>query len=196
MQKWKFALALAAFIVPATAQAILVTKSYTVNFTFNVGPVNLLQQTFTTTFDPTDVIPALTQEDANLESTYSVSSYFSSSNLPQFNGVIISGMRDLNGVSLYFSKPEAGSGIHPSSDDFSTRISVDDEGNVTSPFADILYSFAGAGRTFLTRGSVVQNTVSVPAVPEPATWAMMVLGLGFVGGMIRRRTTKMQAAAF
>jgi hypothetical protein len=27
----------------------------------------------------------------------------------------------------------------------------------------------------------------IPAVPEPATWAMMLLGFGALGGMLRRR---------
>lgn len=34
----------------------------------------------------------------------------------------------------------------------------------------------------------------VTAVPEPATWAMMVIGLGFAGGMMRRRVSKVQFA--
>lgn len=33
------------------------------------------------------------------------------------------------------------------------------------------------------------DNVSVSAVPEPATWAMMLLGIGFIGGAIRRRNT-------
>jgi hypothetical protein len=31
------------------------------------------------------------------------------------------------------------------------------------------------------------------AVPEPATWAMMILGFGIVGGMVRRRATEAAA---
>jgi hypothetical protein len=30
--------------------------------------------------------------------------------------------------------------------------------------------------------------VQLPAVPEPATWAMMIIGFGLVGGTLRRRT--------
>lgn len=38
-------------------------------------------------------------------------------------------------------------------------------------------------------GSLVftQGTVGVPAIPEPATWAMMIGGFGLVGGALRRR---------
>jgi PEP-CTERM putative exosortase interaction domain len=31
-------------------------------------------------------------------------------------------------------------------------------------------------------------------IPEPATWAMMIVGLGFAGGLMRRRATKVQFA--
>ncbi|AVA15418.1 MULTISPECIES: choice-of-anchor C family PEP-CTERM protein [unclassified Sphingopyxis] len=33
------------------------------------------------------------------------------------------------------------------------------------------------------------DNVSVSAVPEPATWAMMLLGIGLIGGAMRRRST-------
>jgi hypothetical protein len=31
------------------------------------------------------------------------------------------------------------------------------------------------------------GTVSFAAVPEPATWALMILGFGLVGGVLRRK---------
>ncbi len=37
-------------------------------------------------------------------------------------------------------------------------------------------------------GAALDN-VSVSAVPEPATWAMMLLGIGLIGGAMRRRIT-------
>lgn len=40
------------------------------------------------------------------------------------------------------------------------------------------------------------DNVSVSAVPEPATWAMMMLGIGLIGGAIRRRTTARSAQRF
>ncbi len=36
------------------------------------------------------------------------------------------------------------------------------------------------------RGSIIDN-VSITAVPEPATWAMMILGFGIAGAALRRR---------
>lgn len=46
-------------------------------------------------------------------------------------------------------------------------------------------SFASQDATSF--GAALDN-VSVAAVPEPATWAMMILGFGFVGGSMRRRS--------
>jgi len=40
----------------------------------------------------------------------------------------------------------------------------------------------------------VDFTVSVAAVPEPATWAMMIMGFGLAGGMLRRRRPGVAAA--
>ena len=36
------------------------------------------------------------------------------------------------------------------------------------------------------RGSII-DSISIAAVPEPATWALMLLGFGVVGSAIRRR---------
>ncbi|MCB2015589.1 MAG: PEPxxWA-CTERM sorting domain-containing protein [Sphingobium sp.] len=30
------------------------------------------------------------------------------------------------------------------------------------------------------------------AIPEPASWALMIIGMGFVGGVMRRRKAQMQ----
>ena len=44
-------------------------------------------------------------------------------------------------------------------------------------------------------GPLLDNVrLDVSAVPEPATWAMMLLGLGFVGGAMRSRRRKQNVA--
>lgn len=40
------------------------------------------------------------------------------------------------------------------------------------------------------------DNVSVSAVPEPAAWAMMMLGIGFIGGAMRRRIAARSAYRF
>ena len=41
----------------------------------------------------------------------------------------------------------------------------------------------------------VDNVGVAAAVPEPATWAMMMLGFGALGGLVRSRRSKAAAAA-
>lgn len=43
-------------------------------------------------------------------------------------------------------------------------------------------SFGGSGNA-----GIALDNVAVTAVPEPASWAMMILGFGLVGGAMRRR---------
>ena len=49
----------------------------------------------------------------------------------------------------------------------------------------VLSNPAGAGDVFGVDNIVSAKLSSVAAVPEPATWAMMLLGFGFVGGALR-----------
>ncbi|QTD57656.1 PEPxxWA-CTERM sorting domain-containing protein [Parasphingorhabdus cellanae] len=37
------------------------------------------------------------------------------------------------------------------------------------------------------------NNINVSAVPEPATWGMMIFGFGMVGGALRRRRKSVTA---
>lgn len=43
--------------------------------------------------------------------------------------------------------------------------------------------------------SITFEAVSVPAVPEPSTWAMMILGLGLAGSELRRRRRQSRTLA-
>ncbi len=42
-----------------------------------------------------------------------------------------------------------------------------------------------------SRGGTYAGDLNYTAVPEPAAWAMMISGFGFVGAMMRRRRTKL-----
>lgn len=54
----------------------------------------------------------------------------------------------------------------------------------------------GAARVSTDRddGFKIGAVTAVAAVPEPATWAMMILGFGLVGGALRRRQPVLAAA--
>jgi hypothetical protein len=46
---------------------------------------------------------------------------------------------------------------------------------------------------FQTRA--ITSLPNVPAVPEPATWAMMLTGFGLMGGVMRRRSVRTRFVA-
>lgn len=69
--------------------------------------------------------------------------------------------------------------------------------NNSSVFTTFLGGFTTSGPATLTftqiggdplRGSILDN-VSISAVPESASWAMMIAGFGLAGAAIRRRST-------
>ena len=70
--------------------------------------------------------------------------------------------------------------------------------SATRSIMDFSYTTAG------TRGSYITTSVQMlpfgpitsgpAAVPEPATWAMMIGGFGLVGGAMRRRATRISYA--
>jgi hypothetical protein len=61
----------------------------------------------------------------------------------------------------------------------------------------LFVSFSGPSGRVDFRGPLVLDVYPLAAVPEPSTWAMMILGFGFIGGAIRfrRREARVRYAA-
>lgn len=67
-------------------------------------------------------------------------------------------------------------------------------GTFTGTGSDTLSFLSGPG---FSNGGIFLDAVSVAAVPEPAAWAMLIMGFGLVGGAMRyrKRATKVSFAA-
>ena len=62
---------------------------------------------------------------------------------------------------------------------------------VAAQSGDFMFSFTANGfpaKDFVIDRVYLAATNTVPGVPEPATWAMMLTGFGLVGSALRRRT--------
>lgn len=68
--------------------------------------------------------------------------------------------------------------------------------SISAPFAnEQLFAIFGPGAARVPAAALDLQTVAA-AVPEPASWAMMIGGMGLVGGAMRRRTvTRVRYAA-
>ena len=56
-----------------------------------------------------------------------------------------------------------------------------------APTSNWQLSFSAVGLSDSLGGYV--DNIKLTAVPEPATWAMMILGFGYMGALLRRRRT-------
>lgn len=97
-----------------------------------------------------------------------------------FNGFVFNTIFALEGVNYLFSMNGGSIKVNSVADPFG------------QPFLN--------GYTNITNQALTNATpyaIATPgAVPEPATWAMMLLGLGFVGGVLRTRRRQNRTAAY
>lgn len=92
---------------------------------------------------------------------------------------------DLLGSALSFSKSAP---VSPTSAaDFAYEA---DLAGLTGQY--FLYSVTGAAGLNVGLSSLSFEGTLVPAVPEPATWALMILGFGIVGSALRRRRAQVR----
>lgn len=83
--------------------------------------------------------------------------------------------------------PVGGNPAYPDADGKFEGITLDELGNI------YLVSDDGDG---LKQSYMVKLKYNAPAVPEPATWALMIAGFGLTGGLVRRQQRQKAAIRF
>lgn len=68
---------------------------------------------------------------------------------------------------------------------FATGPSMSMRNGAPSPLSGYAFTSIGNWLTFNALGTGIRVEGTAGAVPEPATWAMMLMGFGFVGGAMR-----------
>lgn len=94
------------------------------------------------------------------------------------------------GVDILFSSPGGGSNAAPAWVTKTFTFTASGPMTTLTFKGDAASSTGSAGVAY---GAALDN-VSVTAVPEPATWAMMIAGVGLVGASMRRRRANVQFA--
>lgn len=187
MKKLLAAAAFAAMSFAAPAQAAVVTQTY--EFTAggfqmlpgevaSIVPNDTFSGSFTLTYD--DEVQVFSQNEGR---GLLVDSF--TSNLPFAVGpVYFLYSPSLNALTLG-ANGYAGSQSHQTND-FTLHLFVDASGVVTSNFAPFA-QVSREGVFGIRKASNFSVTAVTGAVPEPGTWAMMLLGFGAIGASMRRR---------
>jgi hypothetical protein len=79
-------------------------------------------------------------------------------------------------------------------DDNLSSTFVDHQLHFTSTGGDVTLSFAATSGGVGDNIDVILDNVSISAVPEPAAWAMVLFGVGIVGGSLRTARRNSNAA--
>jgi hypothetical protein len=101
-------------------------------------------------------------------------------------GISISGNEPVNSVNQLLFQTGSTTATRGPASGLNPTTLADFDGNTYDPTP-------GAYQINLT--GVAVGPAAVAGVPEPATWAMMVLGFGAIGAGLRRRTTGRRAAS-
>ena len=172
------ALCAVASMQAASSEAALVTRSYEGSADFGAAFAGLVTFAVTLTFDTdTETIDA------------AVDAYSSSSGLASFNPAsVVFTRRKLAPADLFYNIAVGGSAFGAEAagvNDFFFKFA--DLPN--SPVVSIYYDGVFVPGT----GSAVIVSTSTP-VPEPATWGMMLIGFGALGGAMRSARSRKRTA--
>ncbi len=67
-------------------------------------------------------------------------------------------------------------------------------GKLLTNWSGIYANCRGAGNNCDTNFRVTGDLAAAPAVPEPSTWAMLIMGFGLLGGVLRRSQQRRRPA--
>ena len=111
--------------------------------------------------------------------------------------VYIGSLDPYNSITVNFSN---GSSIPYTGDDIASQTGAVDDGDQTSGYSNgrltIYFSSPVSSVTFSSGYNAFEiASVATSGVPEPAAWSMMLVGLGCVGGTLRRRRAPVLVSA-
>lgn len=204
------------FVIAALTGGMIASSAHAATITFNNRAAfeATLSRSFTDTYDTTrGYAPGFSiTADAPFSAIVGQTRYqttgFSNLNIIQSNGTYCAGCN--GSFNLFFDKTTFGTadGVQavgfdaPFNQGFDALVTFGDNsaqlfaltvGNVNSFFgltSDKLIksiAFGPGGQRTNSVSFALDNLTIGNAVPEPATWAMMILGLGMVGAAARRR---------
>lgn len=178
----------AAMMVGAPAQAAVVTRSFNVtaskfaSFGGETSPFSSLSADVTVSFDPTiggiigapDFFRVVTdgQVNSGAFSAAPLAAYFPDGIFRRSPRIVVGGA--LNGIDFGMS----------GTDDFFIGFDVD---NLRYGFTTVSFQTTTSRVSFLSTDATVRETTVAAAVPEPATWLMLLAGFGVTGAALRRR---------
>lgn len=196
------AVAAAALLATGSAQAaeVMFTGSGTYTSTADSSPVSAANETWSFSFIVDNPMPVSVSSSGSLVSSTDVSSFnFDLNGSPVDQNQSDPGSDPMS--SIVFYTVAEGSGFDINFNDgttFSTYDTIDfgSDGNVTSPSGptsvdvDIDYDTILNGAALQGSGNVSISDVVTTApggVPEPQSWALMIVGVGLAGAALRRR---------
>ena len=176
------AIAMAGGLVAAPAQAAVITQDFDFTsydfyslYDASTPPVDPMIGSVTITFDDavnaTDKTTGIVLNSLNIALDGPIGFTY----LAGTHGMVIGGASGVGGVSQ----------VNIGTNDFWIQIRA---ANTTPEFTVAAYSQTGYPNTgFLTPLSQTTDPSSVSAAPEPGAWALMLLGFGGAGALLRRR---------
>jgi hypothetical protein len=178
-----------ALVSVAPADAAIVTRAYAltasnfVNFNGTPSPITSLSATFQLTYDDTisGFVGAPTSFNSITNGVRNVGPFAAAPIFGYFPAAApmtiiprLVGGGALNGGNIMLAR----------TDDFFFSFDASAVGPTTAMLG---FTAAGYATSFLATDARVTPVAVVATVPEPATWAMLIVGFGLVGGAMRSR---------